>query len=145
VDGKPPELPPNLPQDLRDFVECRSTSVTIKDGPQAWVAVPDGVKGYLAPNAAPELRIEPGPSPEAMTIKVGLGVFSVSLPATIREGRLSIDTKALPWLAPASIGTGITSYVESLNAWFAANGKGLASPEFGPGEVVLRLVDLPVG
>jgi len=143
VDAKPPELPPNLPQDLRDFVECRTTSVAIKDGPQAWVGVPDGAKGFLSPGAAPELRIEPGGSPEAMTIKVGLGMFSVSLPATIRDGRLSIDTRALPWLAPASIGTAITTYVDSLNAWFAANGKGLALPEFGPGEVVLRLVDVP--
>jgi len=140
---KPPELPPNLPRDLRDFVECRSTSVTIRDGPQAWVQLPNEVKGYLPADAAPDLAIESGPTPGTMTIKVQLGFFSVSLPATIDAGRLSIDTSKLPWLAPASIGTSITRYVDTLNAWFQANGKGLASPTFGSGEVSLRLVDLP--
>jgi hypothetical protein len=144
MDAKPPELPASLPADLRDFVECRSTSVTIRDGPQAWVRLPDGVKGYLPAGVAPDLTIVPGSTPETLTIKVSLGFFSLSLPAAIHAGRLSIDTRTLPWMAPASIATSIAGFVETLNAWYGANGKGLASPTFGAGEVSLRLVDLPV-
>jgi hypothetical protein len=143
MDAKPPELPASLPQDLRDFVECRSMSVTIQDGPQAWVQLPDGVKGYLPADAAPDLTIVPGSTPETMTIKVSLGFFSLSLPAAVNAGRLSIDTRKLPWMAPASIATGIAGFVDTLNRWYEANGKGLAAPTFGAGGVTLRLVDMP--
>ena len=59
------------------------------------------------------------------------------------DGRLAIDTTALPGWAPPAIGLEIATFVERLNAWFAANGQGLAPPEFGAGEVTLRKVPMP--
>ena len=129
-----PELPASLPQDLRDFVEFRTSTVTIRNGPQTWIG---------QANPPPDLTIVPGSTADTMTIKVSLGFISASLPAAIGAGRLSIDTKGLPWLAPQSIAVAINAYVDQLNRWFEANGKGLGMPTFGSGEVTLHLVDVP--
>jgi hypothetical protein len=140
--ASPPELPAATPQDLRDFVECRAASVTIKDGPQAWVSLPAEARNLLFGNPKPDLRIRPGPTPEAATIEVKISFVSVSLPASITSGRLAIDPTGLPGWAPASIGAALTSFVDDLNAWFEANGVGLAPPTFGAGQVSLSKVPL---
>jgi hypothetical protein len=139
---KAPALPASLPHDLRDFVECRSASVLILDGPQAWVTVPEGISGFLSRDSKPELTIEPGLIPGSARVKVSLGFISMTLSATIEDGRLSVDTKGLPMFAPASVATEIKAFVDTLNAWFKANGMGLGPPVFGIGQ--LRLDKVPV-
>jgi hypothetical protein len=139
---KPPELPVEVPADLRDFVECRATSVTVRDGPQAWVTLPDQATGFVPKGSKPELRITPGSAAGSATVEVRVAFVAVRLSATVTAGRLSIDTSALPWWAPASIRTEVASWVEQLNAWFTSNGNGLSPPEFGSGEVTLRKVPL---
>jgi hypothetical protein len=137
---EPPELPAEVPADLRDFVECRATSVTVRDGPQAWVTLPDQATAFVPKASKPELRTTPGSAAGSATVEVRVAFVAVRLSATVTAGTLSIDTSGLPWWAPASIRTGVDGWVERLNAWFASNGKGLAPPEFGSGEVTLRKV-----
>jgi hypothetical protein len=139
---EPPELPAEAPADLRDFVECRATSVTVRDGPQAWVTLPDQATAFVPKTSKPELRITQGLGAGSATVEVRVAFVAVSLSATVTAGRLSIDTSGLPWWAPASIGTEVASWVERLNAWFTSNGNALAPPEFGSGEVTLRKVPL---
>ncbi len=144
-DPKAPALPANLPQDLRDFVECRTASVLILDGPQAWVAIPAGISGFLSSDAKPELTIEPGLIPGSARVKVSLGFISMTLSATIEDGRLSVDTNGLPMFAPASLAREIKDFVDTLNAWFKANGMGLGPPVFGIGKLRMDKVPLASG
>ncbi len=140
--AKAPTLPDSLPDDLRDFVECRSASVLIKNGPQVWVTVPEGISGFLSRDAKPDLTIEPGLVPGSARVKVSLGFISMTLPATIADGRLSIDTNGLPMFAPASVAREISAFVDALNTWFEVNGQALGPPVFGVGQ--LRLDKVPL-
>src|SRR5688572_27900707 len=127
--SQPPPLPASLPQELRDFIECRSDSTTIANGPVAWVVLPDAATGILG-KAAPELTITPGEPVGTATLRVKLGFMSVSLPTAVVDGKLAIDTSKLPFWA-GSVKGDVASFVDGLNEWLASNGKLLAAPTFG--------------
>jgi hypothetical protein len=135
-------LPANVPQDLRDFVECRSSTVTITDGTQAWVTLPQEASAFLSRDTKPELHVAAGSTPDAATVNVKLGFISLALQASIVDGALRIDTRGLPMWAPASVGAGLQAFVDELNAWFKANGQGLAPPAFEEGRTSLTKVPL---
>ena len=137
------ELPPNLPEDLRAFIECTGDRATIANGPVAWVEIPPNVRGMLGGAARPELTIVAGKAPSTAVITVKAGWVSATLPASVLDGRLAIDTSKLPFLAPKSIATGIQEFVGALNRRLAANGKALGEPTFEPGGMTLVKVDAP--
>ena len=142
ADPKAPELPPNVPKELRDFVECTSNSVTITDGAQAWVTLPEGLQKIVGKNAKPTLSIKPGNAPGNATIRIGVGGFNLDIPASIANGKLAIDAAKLPFYVPDSIAKDVGNFVDDLNAWFGHNGWGLGSPAFGQGQVSLSKVPL---
>ena len=126
------ELPPNLPEDLRAFIECTGDRATIANGPVEWVEIPPNVRGMLGGATRPELSVVAGQAPGTATLTVKAGWVSATLTATVRDGTLAIDTSKLPFLAPRSIATGIQDFVTALNGRLAANGKALGAPSFGP-------------
>jgi hypothetical protein len=134
-------LPPNLPTDLRAFLECTSDVATIANGPIQWVEIPPNVRGLLGGATQPELQIGPGPTPSSALLRVRAGWVTATLPAAVVDGRLSIDTSKLPMLAPASIAADIRRFVDALNGRLAANGKALAPPSFGPDGMTLKKVE----
>ena len=134
------DLPPNLPPDLRAFVECTSDRATIANGPVEWVEIPPNVRGMLGGASRPELNVVAGKAPSTAVITVKAGWVSASLPASVVDGRLAIDTSKLPFLAPRSIGTGIQDFVTALNGRLAANGKAIGEPTFGPDGMTLTKV-----
>jgi len=135
------ELPPNLPADLRAFLECTGDVATIANGPIEWVEIPANVRGLLGGAARPELQITPGSGPSSALLQVRAGWVSATLPASVVDGRLRIDTSKLPMLAPSSIAADIERFVEALNGRLAANGKALAAPSFDTGGMTLTKVD----
>lgn len=137
------DLPPNLPDDLRAFLQCTGEEATIANGPVAWVEIPPNVRGLLGGAAHPVLDVLPGSTPSTATLRVTAGWVAATLPATIADGRLSIDTSKLPMLAPRSIAADIQGFVAALNGRLAANGKALAEPSFGPSGMTLTKVDRP--
>jgi hypothetical protein len=139
------QLPPNLPEDLRAFLDCHADRATIPNGPVEWVEIPPNVRGMLGGAARPELTITPGPAPATAYLKVKAGWVSATLPAMVRDGRLAVDTSKLPFLAPPSIATDIKRFVDELNGRLAANGKALGEPSFGPEGMTLTKVSLPAG
>jgi hypothetical protein len=143
----PPPLPATLPADLRDFVECRSTTATIANGPVTWVEIPPSAKGLLGGgDVRPMLTVAPGTRPGTAILEVKVGWVTVSLPASVVAGRLAIDTSRLPFLAPRSIADGIRRFTDDLNGWLAANGWALGDPSFGPAGMTLTKVPLqPAG
>ncbi len=140
--NQPPPLPDTLPQDLRDFIECRADSATIANGPVAWVQLPDAASGILG-KAAPELTITPGEPAGTATLRVKIGFMSVTLPTAVVDGKLTIDTSKLPFWAPSSVKGDVALFVDGLNEWLASNGKALAAPTFGDAGMTLTKVPLP--
>ena len=137
------DLPPNLPEDLRDFLECTGDVATIANGPVPWVEIPPNVRGLLGGAAHPELHVTPGSAPSTAILRVTAGWVAATLPAAVVDGRLSIDTSKLPMLAPRSIAADIQRFVEKLNGRLTANGKALAEPSFGPSGMTITKVDKP--
>jgi hypothetical protein len=137
------ELPPNLPEDLRAFIECTGDRATIANGPVEWVDIPANVRGMLGGASRPELTVVQGQAPRSAILTVKAGWVSATLTATVRDGKLAIDTSKLPFLAPKSIATGIQEFVTALNGRLAANGKALGEPSFGPQG--MTLVKVPAG
>ena len=135
------ELPPNLPADLRAFLDCTGDVATIANGPVEWVEIPANVRGLLGGATRPELEVKPGQAPGTAVLRVKAGWVSATLPAAVEEGRLKVDTSKLPMLAPKSIATDIQGFVDALNGRLTAHGKALAEPAFGPAGMTLRKVD----
>ena len=133
-------LPPNLPADLRAFLDCTGDQVTIANGPIGWVEIPANVRGMLG-TGQPELQITLGPGPTSARLVVRAGWVSATLQASVLDGRLVIDTSKLPMLAPRSIAAGIERFVEALNGRLEANGKALGLPSFGPEGMTLTKVE----
>jgi hypothetical protein len=129
----PPQLPRGTPADLRDFVDCKAGSVTLKSGKVDWI-----------PNLPEvEVTLTPGARPGSVEIRVGLNVgglpISLSLPVTVTGGRLEVDASNVPDLIPGGR-EGITSWANRLNDWFRWNGKQLAPLEVKDGVVTLTKV-----
>jgi hypothetical protein len=142
---QPPQLPKDVPADIRDFFECKTATVTLKDGALTWLNLPEDLKSAMKEGAKPKLTIAPGATPGSATImvsiptKVGIDV-SFELPATIAKGQLNVDTSES--YLPQGIKDGIGQSVKELNDWFKANGKGFGPPAFGKNQVALSKVDL---
>ena len=137
------QLPANLPEDLRAFLECTGDRATIRNGPVTWVEIPPGARGMLGGAANPDLTITPGPAPGTAYLQVKAGWVSARLPAMVSSGRLKVDTSKLPLLTPGSVKSDIERFVGELNARLAANGKALGEPTFGPEGMTLTKVDAP--
>jgi hypothetical protein len=139
---KAPQLPPEAPEDLRDFLECKSAKVTLKDGNLSWLPLPPEIKDFVPEGAKPDLAIEPGATPGTASIKVSLGPISLSLPASVSGGQLTVDTSDPGMFTPQKLVDGINQAVKDINDWFKHNGKGFGKPVFGNKEVTLTKVDL---
>jgi hypothetical protein len=137
------DLPASVPADLRAFLECTTDAATIANGPVTWVEIPPKARGMFGGATHPELRVAPGASPSTAVLRISAGWVSATLPASVVEGRLAIDTSKLPFLAPASIAIEIRRFVDAINGRLAANGKALDEPTFGPEGMTLRKVDRP--
>jgi hypothetical protein len=137
------QLPSNLPEDLRAFLECTADRATIRNGPVTWVEIPASARGMLGGAAHPELTVTPGPAAGTAYLQVKAGWVSARLPAMVAGGRLKIDTSKLPMLTPGSVKADIQRFVDELNARLAANGKALGVPSFGPDGMTLTKVDAP--
>lgn len=141
LDGVAPELP----EDLRAFVECQADVASIANGPVAWVEIPANMRGMVGGAVHPELKVTPGSGPATAVLVVKAGWISATLPAAVVAGKLSVDTSRLPFLAPGSIKRDIQRFVEELNGRLAANGKALGPPTFTPAGMTLTKVSLYQG
>ena len=135
-------LPDGLPEDLRDFLECRTASATIANGPIEWVQLPDAATSFLGGAKKPELTVRPGAAPDVAILDIKVGFLSVSLPASVADGKLSVDTSKLPFWAPGSVKTDVAAVVNGINQRLASHGMGLGSPVIGPDGLTLSKVPL---
>jgi len=150
-----PSLPKGIPDDLRKFLACETNQVTLKDGEISWFSVkgsdlvPASMAEYVPDKLMngtvhPSMSITPDPAaPGKASVRIGmdvpgLGTVGPSVPASVENGSLNVDTSSLP----RSLKDRIDSAVKNLNDWFKGNGKGFGPPTFGKGSTKLTKIDL---
>lgn len=109
-------LPREVPEAIREFVRCRRDRLELDPGRLAWLPRPEGVP--IPEGTEPSVTLEPGEHPGTVNVSVGWGFVSLTLPVSVADGRLRIDTSNIPFL-----GDDISRWVDDLNADLAANGK----------------------
>src|SRR3954454_17938908 len=99
---QPPKLPKGAPKDLSDFVACTSATLTWKAGKIDWLKLKDLLpkdfpgKDWVPEDAKPEISFEDdGKGGVNLGIGVG-GLTLLTLPASIKGGKLTIDTSGVP-------------------------------------------------
>jgi hypothetical protein len=118
-DVKPPPLPKNTPKDMVDFVDCKSDSVKLKGGAQAWIGKIDlGIT-----TVEPDVTFEKGEKDGTINAVVGKGGFGITLPVSVdANGALNVDTSSLP---AGKIQDSINDWVKKFNDHLKAKGKKL--------------------
>ncbi|MCB2224159.1 MAG: hypothetical protein KQH83_08290 [Actinobacteria bacterium] len=112
-------LPRGIPEPLRDFVRCTADTATLAPGDLDWVPKP---KGRLVPDDLPSPSVSFGDAEGGgVDITVAWGFLSVTLTATVADGKLSIASPSP--LVPTG---DIEKWVDDLNADLEANGKQIA-------------------
>lgn len=142
ADESLPPLPDGLPDDLRAFLECRTPSATIANGPIDWIVLPAAATSFLGGATKPELTVRPGPTPDGAILDIKVGFLSVSLPASVVDLKLAVDTSKLPFWAPGSVKGDVAAVVDGINQRLASHGMGLGPPSIGPDGLTLSKVPL---
>ncbi len=129
-----PELPKNAPKALQGFLECKGNRLTFKPGKIKWL------KGQ------PTVTFAEGEQAGTVNVTIGWGFVSLTLPATVKDGQLSIDTENVPDLSDVVEGAGpqpINDWVKQLNDWLKAGGKQLGPLTLQDGALTIPKVAVP--
>jgi hypothetical protein len=125
-----PTLPEGTPEPIKKFVACQAGGIRFKSGKLPFV------KG------TPSVTFEEGDKPGSVNIKVGWGAFSLSVTATVVDGKLSIDASKVPDLSDFVEGApkpqDFTDFADELNEWLKANGRKLGPLELKEGQLTIR-------
>ena len=127
---RPPRLPANAPQELKDFVACTRMEVDLDPAQPGWLPSPPG----LGDAAAPSVTITPNGA-NAVNVSVGWGFISITLPVSIEGGQLKVDTANLPDLGDMK--TSVDKWVTAANDFIRQNGKELSGLELRDGKLHL--------
>ena len=134
----PPALPSYLPSDLRAFVECRADRVELAGGNAAWIPVPPVLKKTVGLFLKPKARIEPDGEPGVARVGVRWALVSMSVRASVEDGRLVLDPGATQGGMLDDVAKGMGDWADQLNGWLAANGYRLGAPDIAPNRIALR-------
>lgn len=127
---KPPGLPRTAPTELRDFVACRRLELTLDPTRLGWLPRPAMVPESAAPTVTPTAT-----GPDQMEVSVGWGFVSITLPVSVADGHLHIDSTNIPDLG--GLKSGIDNWVKAMNDTLDANGKRLRGLELKDGKIVV--------
>lgn len=123
---KPPKLPSGAPRELKDFLACKIMEVDLDPANAGWIPKPDLVPDGLAPTVTPTAT-----GTNSVSVSVGWGFVSLTLPVTITNGQLQVDSTNMPGKQ------GIDDWVKSFNDALAANNKELSGLEIRNGKIHL--------
>lgn len=116
---RPPKLPDAAPQDLRDFVSCKRLDVVLRLDQLGWLPRPP----LIPESMKPTVTLTPGSTPNSAEASIGWDILSLTLPVSIGNGQLHVDTTNVPDLE--GMRSGIDTWVKRFNDSLAANGKRL--------------------
>jgi hypothetical protein len=133
---KPPKTTKGIPQDLADFLDCKSDKVELKPGKQAWLGGIPTVGDMLAgANITFDSKAD---GSIGVTAKLGEGALSTSMSVKLKvdaAGHLSIDPSDSMMLN--AFKDNINEWTDGLNKWFDSKGKKLGKPKVRRGVVTL--------
>jgi hypothetical protein len=132
-----PHIPDDAPQDVKDFFECRGSTLNWQSGDVTWL----GLK------VTPSVAFAAGANRGEVNITVGIlgGMVSFTLPASVNAaGELVVDTSSVPDLSEWGLGgrADIDAAIKRINDWFKHNGKKLKPARLAGGTVVLEKVPI---
>ena len=108
-------LPEDAPPELRAFVACTQDSLRLDLEETDWLPAPGGVDAV-----EPDVSVEPGPGPGQLTVTASWGGFiEVSVPVSVVDGKLTVDTSAVP----PFLSSDVRRWVDDLNRHLEGNGK----------------------
>ena len=123
---KPPKLPPKAPKELSKFLDCKLMEVDLDPTQAGWIPKP----GFVPDGLAPSVTVTPNGA-NSVTVAVGWGYLSLTLPVTVSGGQLQVDATNLPGKQ------GIDDWVKSFNDFLKENGYDLAGLEIKNGKIHL--------
>lgn len=125
---KPPKLPDNAPQELKDFVACTVSSVTIDPARMDWLPQPP-LAG--APNVTVEAK-----GADQVEASVGFGdTAKMKIPISVEGGQLKVDSSDVPDLL--GMKKAVDNWAKKLNDAVKGNGKEFDHIEVKDGKVVV--------
>ncbi len=135
--AKPPKLPDDAPQDVKDFVDCKGDSVTL-----------DPTKKGFLPEipviGAPNVKIEKGA--KAGTAKISLskagGLLDTSFTVGVKDGHLDADTTGVK---PEFVKDEIDKWVKKYNDWLDAKKRKLQDVTVKDGKATITKVPVAAG
>jgi len=132
-----PTIPADAPQEVRDFFECKGSTLNWQSGDVTWL----GLK------VTPSVTFAPGANRGDVNVTVGIlgGMVSFTLPASVNTaGELVVDTSGVPDLSEWGLGgrADIDAAIGRINDWFKHNGKKLKPARLAGGTVVLEKVPI---
>ena len=130
-------LPPELPDDLRAFLECRADRATLANGPVTWVRIPPGARGLVG-EGPPVLEILPGSTSTSATLRLSLGWVKVALPITVPELPTGLYEAVVDCPGCESLAAGATTFPAGSLAVVGADEEGGAGPR--PNGIVLGVL-----
>jgi hypothetical protein len=128
-----PELPDNMPPEVRDFFSCRADKLVWPAGDTAW----------LGGGTSADISFTSGADPGVVNINISAahGLFSFTIPLSVDDaGALVVDRSAIPELPGGAGAAGLDAAVNRINQWFRQNGKRLKPLELQDGALVLEKV-----
>lgn len=138
---KPPALPPGAPKDVVDFVSCKAATLSWQSGKVDWLKLQDVLPKkfpgaeWIPDNAKVEISFE-ATAGGGVTVGIGVGgITLLSLPASIKGGKLDVDTSKLPNVGGAP--KAVTKWVDDLNATLRDNGKQLGGMTLKDGKLTV--------
>ena len=123
---KPPKLPGKAPKELKDFLACKIMEVDLDPANATWIPKPEIVPDGLIPTVTPTATGD-----NALSVTVGWGFVSVTLPVTVTGGQLQVDATDMPGQQATE------DWVKAFNDSLKSNNKELDGLEIKNGKIHL--------
>ncbi|MEP7158538.1 MAG: hypothetical protein ABI797_03865, partial [Chloroflexota bacterium] len=135
ADPTPPNIPADAPQEVKDFFDCKGSTLLWTPGEVTWLGL----------NLTPSVTFAPGATPGSVNINVSAlgGMVTFTLPDSVNAaGELVVDTTSVPDLSDWGLGgrSDIDAAIKRINDWFKHNGKKLKPARLSGGNVTLEKV-----
>jgi len=132
---KPPKLPADAPKELKDFLACKVMEVELDPAQAGWIPRPELVPEAMAPTVTPTATGD-----NSLSVNVGWGFVSITLPVSLSGGQLQVDATNMPGQQS------VDEWVKSFNDALKSNKKELSGLELRNGKIHLtkRAIAAPV-
>jgi hypothetical protein len=133
-----PNMPPDAPQDVKDFFGCKGDKLAGGKGKVEWLKLSvDNPLGEGKIELTPDVSFEHGKAAGSidMTIDLGYGLSGTMNASINADGQLVVNDVSTA-LSPFK--GGLNDAINNINDWFRKNGKKLKPPKLKGGALTLE-------